>query len=514
MPSLSPTLRVWAIGIFVSISGALFGGDTGSIGSITEMPQFTRHFGQLSEVMRGFVVAVILVPSALTGLLAGSVSDRISRKKTISLGCAIFAIGSALSAGAPNLATLIVGRSIAGSGEGFFLSASTVYLCEISPKHSRGKLICTYQIFITTAIALGFFVVYGTINIASSYSWRLPFILSTITAATVAVGAPFLPYSPRWLMMHGRKPEAELVLNLVTGPEDEEERKELLSVPHVQGQKVAWVDIFAKGVRGRTLLGAFLNVFQQLSGIDFVLFYAPLIFSQAGLDPSTSSFIASGVTGILLAVMSALGSFYVDKIGRRPLIIYGGMSVATCHLCIGSLYASGGAYTKVGKWAVIVLIELFAITFAGSWALCTRLYSSEIQPSRTRSAASSFGQGANQLVNTVVALTSPAFLAKSSYGPYYLYGGLMAFGTAIAFLYMPETIGKTLESIEETFQGSAVAVAWPSIVLRETENLRQRRPSRRRSSAHTDENGRPTFPGRIGMERLGSSAIMGSAIEE
>ncbi|KAL8276631.1 hypothetical protein RQP46_010980 [Phenoliferia psychrophenolica] len=110
--------------------------------------------------------------------------------------------------------------------------------------------------------------------------------------------------------------------------------------------------MFAAGVRGRTFLGAFLNVFQQLSGIDFILFYA-------GLDPDTSSFVASGVTGLLLFAMTLAGTFYVDKIGRRPLILWGGVFTSVCHLSIGSLYASGAAYTPVGKWFVIIFIEVF-----------------------------------------------------------------------------------------------------------------------------------------------------------
>lgn len=139
--------------------------------------------------------------------------------------------------------------------------------------------------------------------------------------------------------------------------------------------------------------------------------------------------------------------------------------------------ASGAAYTPIGKWAVIVLIELFTVTFAGSWALCVRLYTAEIQPSRTRAAASSFGQGVNQLINTILALTSPAFLAKSSFGelyllvlclilkrtslvphlgPYFMYGSLVAVGTLIAYVYMPETIGRSLETYVQYHKHSFV----------------------------------------------------------
>ncbi|SGY78783.1 BQ5605_C008g04951 [Microbotryum silenes-dioicae] len=347
-------------------------------------------------------------------------------------------------------------------------------------------------------------------------------IVSTCVGLIAGLGSLFLlPYSPRWLVSQGRTQEAKAVLALITEHSEEEERKELLSLPP-RGEKAGWIDIFRRGVRGRTILGAFLNVFQQLSGIDFVLFYAPLLFTQAGLDPKTSAFVASGVTGLALFATTALAATWVDKIGRRTLFIWGGLAIAICHACIGSLYASGAAYTEGGKWAIVTLIELYTIIFAGTWSLVTRLYSTEIQPSRTRSPASSFCIGVNQLVNTLVALTSPAFLAKSPFGPYFLYGGLSAFATAVAYIYMQETIGKSLETIDSSFHESPTAVTWPPSLLRTGARRTQagaRRSSRRRSSAaHVDENGKPTFPGNYAMERLGSSngsaGLQGSAIED
>ncbi|KAI5481723.1 hypothetical protein MNV49_002949 [Pseudohyphozyma bogoriensis] len=367
--------RILETGLYatlVCLTGCLFGGDTGSIGSITVMDQFVEHFGELSEFMRGFVVSVILLPSAVTGLVAGKLMDKISRKYTISLGAVIFAVGSGISCGAPNLAVLIVARCIAGAGEGLFLSASTCYLCEIAPRHLRGRVMSCFQLFISGALALGYFTCYGTVKMQSSFAWRTTFAMSTVVALFCAICTPYLPYSPRWLMSKGRRAEAEEVLNLVTGPEDEAERKELLAVP--PADDVGWSHIFEKGVRGRTLLGTFLNVFQMTTGIDFVLFYSPTLFVQAGLDAATSSFIASGVTGIVVFLGTAVGTLFVDRAGRRPMIIGGGIAMTAALLLMGALYASKGAETKGGKWVVILLIEVFAATFAGTWALLVRLY--------------------------------------------------------------------------------------------------------------------------------------------
>lgn len=197
--------------------------------------------------------------------------------------------------------------------------------CEVSPKHLRGKMIVIVQLMTTGAIAFGFFCCYGSVNIPSSISWRLPFIIQTITATSIAATTPFLPYSPRWLVSKGRRNEAEEVLDSVLGVETKgsEERLEMFAIGPAGGKSSFWA-IFEKGrfppihnmprfkttrayvhfpipgVRGRTALGAFLNVFQQLSGIDFVLFFAPLLFAQAGLNAHTAAFLASGVTGLVL----------------------------------------------------------------------------------------------------------------------------------------------------------------------------------------------------------------------
>lgn len=227
------------------------------------MPAFEELFGVLSPMTRGITVACILVPSALSGMVAGSISDAISRKRTIALGAFIFCLGSAMSTGATHLAGLIVGRCIAGAGEGLLLSASAVYVCETSPARLRGRMLCVCQLFITSGIAVGFFTCYASVKITdSSLSWRLPFAISTFTALVLAIGclSSKLVYSPRWLMLKGRRLEAEAVLDLIAGTsaEDVEERRELLGSRVDMTEASKFTDIFSKGVRGRTFLGAFL----------------------------------------------------------------------------------------------------------------------------------------------------------------------------------------------------------------------------------------------------------------
>ncbi|BGP55798.1 hypothetical protein JCM8202v2_003405 [Rhodotorula sphaerocarpa] len=474
------------------------------------MQTFKDEFGELTSIMRGIVVSIILVPSALTGMLAGNVSDRISRKYAIGLGAAVFGVGSVLSAAAvKSLAMLIVGRCIAGAGEGLFLGCLGVYLTEISPRHLRSLMIVIQQIFCTGAIATAFFVCYGTVKIPNSIGWRLPFILQTITSIVLAVGSYFMPYSVRWLLSNGRREEAQVVLDFLAGPEtakNAEERRELVSVTGIgqnRSQLDALRDIWRADVRGRTVLGIALNVFQQLSGIDFVLFYAPLLFNQAGLDPSTSSFVASGCTGIVILVCTVIGTLYIERVGRRRIWLVGGSATASCHLVLGILYATGAARGNVGRFFVIAFIELFAISFVLSWSLVTKLYAAEIQPMRTRAAATSTGQGLNQLANFAVAVSGPAFLEAANFGPYFMYGGFTALGVIFAFVFMPEVRGKTLEGIDSTFQGSSVAVSWPKVFsAAQLSEVRQRKNSRSHSTNLPGET-REEIRAHVAMKTIG-----------
>ena len=203
-----------------------------------------------------------------TGIIGGNVADHISRKKTISLGAFVFALGSIIATASNSLGLLIFARCLAGIGEGLFLSVMGVYITEISPAHLRGRTVTVTQLFTAGSVAAGFFVCYGSTKIASSLSWRLPFAINAASSVVLSGLALACPYSPRWLMIKGRREEAAAVLEWLAGNVDEGEKRELLAVPpQVAGKRAAFLDIWRADVRGRTILGSMLNGFQQLSGM-------------------------------------------------------------------------------------------------------------------------------------------------------------------------------------------------------------------------------------------------------
>ncbi|KAH6682722.1 putative transporter [Halenospora varia] len=471
--------------ILCSFGGFLFGMDTGIIGPITVMTSFTQAFGSSSPTIHGLIVSAILIPAAFSAFFAGRLADILGRPRAIALGAAIFGLGAALEASAVHIGMFVVGRCIEGIGEGLYLGTLVVYICEISPPAYRGPLTTGPQLLITMGIVTGFFTCYGSENIDSSLAWRAPFIiLTTLAFSFSTLSFLFLPASPRWLTLHGRHAEALTVWNqlgvessqrekvdfevevaVVSTPSTTDpsrasspepvERMTIIERTRSKGSvmKAGFLDMFAKDVRMRTLMAAFLMGMQQLSGIDGVLYYAPLLFQQAGLAGTKASFLASGISALLIFAFTIPALIFSDKWGRRGSTIYGGIGLAGIMFLIGSLYASNSVHTTgPARWVVILGIYAFAIVYCVSWAVGIKVYAAEIQPQRTRASATSLAHGSNWITNFLVALTTPVLLARSSCAAYFLWGGCTIITAGVCWVWMPETRGRSLEEIEEAFK--------------------------------------------------------------
>ncbi|KAH8881262.1 sugar transport protein [Thozetella sp. PMI_491] len=451
--------------IITSCVAMSFGLDTGTIGPVTTMPSYIETFGEFSATIHGVIVSSILIPGALAALAAGILADRYGRIRVVKAGSLIFGIGAAIECAAPLLGVFILGRLIKGIGEGLFLSAVYVQVSEMSPARIRGIMTSVPQFLITTGLVLGYFICYGTARMStSSASWRVPLGIMSAFAFLSAGLCMFVPESPRWLLAAGQPEKArEIVARLGLDPV---EQQELLSqhaaLEHAPDQTV-WASLkgtvkdfgeaFSAPFRARTLFGCFIMSFQQFSGIDGVLYYAPVLFKQAGLSSAEASFLASGVSALVIFATTIPATLFADKWGRRTSSIVGGTAISALMLLMGSMYAAGQvqADSGPGRWVVVVSIYLFAIIFSATWAIGFRTFLIESMPRKTRASASSLAQSANWVANYIVALTTPVLIARSTFGAYYFFAAATLLCTVVIIFFMNETRGHSLEAIERQY---------------------------------------------------------------
>lgn len=400
--------------------------DTGTIGPVTTMESFITTFGNFSSTMHGVIVSSILLPGALAALIAGILADRYGRTRMISIGSIVFGIGAALETASFHLAMFMIGRLIKGAGEGIFLSTVYVHVCEISPAKNRGIISAMPQFLITLGLVMGFFISYGTASLEGSISWRLPIAVQAFLAFANAALCSLVPPSPRWLQAKGRAEEARTIISQL-GLDDAEQTVLLAAsacgLEH-SPDSTFWENVkqtthefrgaFAPPFRTRTIFGMFLMAMQQFSGIDGVLYYAPILLQQAGISSSQASFLASGVSALLIMAVTIPATLFADNWGRKTSTLVGGAAIFFLMLLMGSLYAAGEVHagSGAGRWVVIVSIYLFALVFSVTWAISIRSFLIESLPRKTRSSAASLGQGSNWVSSPFTCQYHPSLLQR------------------------------------------------------------------------------------------------------
>ena len=394
------------------------------------MDSFRHDIASTSALLHGLIVSSILLPSAIVSFFAGVFADIVGRPQAVIIAFCIFGLGSAIEAGSVHIAMFIVGRIVIGIGNGLSLSTVVVYICELAPASKRGVLTTLVNLSSGTGDLVGYFICYGTVHIDSSMSWRLPLTLQSLLAFLFAAACVPLPQSPRWLTLCGRHEEARLAwIRLGVSPESEgieadegvnnKKREDTESKTHSDSGEppVATAEaptsfqledstaivshsitrVFRKDVRSRTALGVYYLSIQAFCGIDSILYYAPIVFQQAGIESQESSFLASGVTTIVIVVALIFATWKADSYSRRMQTMVGGCLIFACLFLIAILYASGAVHPSSGaaRWVVIITIYVYVFSYCVTWGMTAKSYPSEIQPPATRATATGLAQSAS-----------------------------------------------------------------------------------------------------------------------
>ena len=434
---------VYVAAAFAGLGGLLFGYDTGVISS-AEL--FLKQEFALSAFALEVIVSGVLAGAAIGALVGGRLADLFGRRTLLIATSIIFAAGALVCAVAGSPAILIVGRFVAGCGIGLSSSTVPVYISEVSPPASRGWTVSLFQLAITVGILLAYLIGYV---LAPTGGWRWMFGLAVIPSAIFCLGMIFLPESPRWLVKQGETGRARGILQKIRGTREfETELAEIESSLKLTTEQGRLSDLLQPSLRAALIVGLGLAVFQQVTGINTVIYYAPIILQSAGIPTASGAILATAGIGLVNVLMTVVSMWLIDRVGRRPLLLVGiaGMVVTLSILAV-SFRASAG--TGALSWLAVISIMLYVASFAISLGPIFWLLISEIYPLRVRNSAEGLSAAFNWGSNLVVSLTFLTLLGKFGTSATFGLYALLAVGAWIFSYYrVPETKGRTLEAIE------------------------------------------------------------------
>ncbi|KAK9319848.1 general substrate transporter [Lipomyces orientalis] len=482
--------RIFALACFASIGGLLFGYDQGVISGVLIMHNFVKHFPSLTNdaTLQGWVVSIMTLGAMFGAFVNGPISDRFSRRWSILYANIVFIIGSVIQCSAERVVMLFIGRFVFGIAIGMLAMVVPLYLSELAPPNIRGALVALQQLSITVGIMCSFWINYGTQYIGgtgdgqSQAAWRTPLALQCFPSMVLAVGTFFLPYSPRWLVSQGREDEAlQTLVRLRRVPvTDYRLALELLEIRAARmfdqqtkvdkyGESASkfyvaleeYKELFTVShLRKRTMIACLLQVIQQFTGINAVIYYAPQFFEAIGLSGNSVNLLATGVVGIVFFFSTIPAVMYLDRWGRRKTLIIGAIGMSIAQLIVATLYAVYGdhfAQHRAAGWAACVFVWIYIASFAFSVACVNWIMPSEMFPPASRGKAVGVAIASNYLSNFVVALITPKMLKSITFGTFYFFLVFCIILGVWTYFCVPETKGVPIEEMDKLFGGNSGA---------------------------------------------------------
>ncbi|MEU1519534.1 sugar porter family MFS transporter [Streptomyces sp. NPDC005811] len=447
-PAVSRRLRV--ITVVATFGGLLFGYDTGVINGA--LPYMTDDLG-LTPVTEGMVTSSLLLGAALGAVTGGRLSDARGRRRTILTLAVLFFVGALGCTLAPTTAVMVVARFVLGLAVGGASVTVPVYLAEVSPAERRGALVTRNELMIVSGQLLAFTsnAVIANVGGESGGVWRWMLVIATVPAVVLWFGMLVMPESPRWLASQSRFPEALEVLKQVRSQQRAEaELSEVsaLAVKDEQEKLGGWQDIKSvPWVRKLMFVGFGIAIVQQITGVNTIMYYGTQILTDAGFA-SDSALTANIANGVISVLATFLGIWLLGRVNRRPMLMVGQIGTTAALLFIGvfSLVLPAG---DGRAYAVLAMTVTFLAFQQGAISPVTWLMLSELFPMRMRG----FGMGVAAVVlwltNFVIGLVFPSLVdgigISSTFFLFVVAGG---FSLAFVKRYVPETKGRTLETLE------------------------------------------------------------------
>ena len=517
------TLHTVSISFIVALGGFLMGFDASVISGVVK---FIEIEFDLDKIQLGWGVASLALAATLAMMVAGPLSDRVGRKPVLRYAALLFLVSAVMSALAPTFLLLVVARMIGGLGVGAALIIAPMYIAEISPSNMRGRMVSINQLNIVIGISVAFFTNYLILQLGQSeaswalslkldeWNWRWMLGLEALPAVSYFIFLWLVPESPRWLIMNGRQSEALAIMTKIHGTElaaiqIEEINSSIRQAENINSSRIK--DLFNKPMRLVLMIGLTVAVLQQITGINAVFFYAPMIFEQSGIG-TDASYMQAILVGLTNLAFTLLAIALIDRIGRKTLLIIGVQGIAVCMFVLAWGF-SNASYTlssediaelpatvdrahissienqtfnsdlefktaltgvlgevsmKQNESALIsaainmnpnvILLGIlgFVASFAVSIGPVMWVLFSELFPNRIRGLAISFVGLVNSAVSFLVQLVFPWQLANvGNAGTFLIYGVFAVIGLLIIMKLLPETKGKSLEELEDILVNQA-----------------------------------------------------------
>ena len=502
--------------LIVALGGFLMGFDASVISGVVG---FIEVEFALTAIQVGWSVSSLALTATLGMMLSGPLSDRMGRKPVLKIAAALFAVSAIASAVAPDFLSLVIARMIGGLGVGAALIVAPMYIAEMAPPASRGRLVSFNQLNIVVGISAAFFSNYLILTLAGSaaawvealrleeWGWRWMLGVETLPAVLYLVALALVPESPRWLAMRGREDEALVVLSRVSGPvQAEGDLREVKASIEAEARlgKASWRALLHPSLRLVLTIGLTVGILQQITGINSVFFYAPMIFEQSGIG-TDASFMQAVLVGLVNLVFTIVAMVLIDRLGRRPLLGFGLSGIAVSMLLLAWGFGSAtytldregiaglpedldrgaltvlvdqtfdsdtafreGLYGAIGQdayqrhesalvssaidmnpWLILFAVLGFVASFAVSLGPVMWVLFSELFPNRVRGVAISFSGLINSAVAFLVTLVFPWQLEHlGNSATFLIYGLFAAIGLVLVMRILPETKGRSLEELE------------------------------------------------------------------
>ena len=422
-----------------ALGGLLFGFDTAVIAGATH--QLTQVYS-LTPTELGITVAIALVGTVIGAMSAGAIGQKFGGRDTLRVMAVLYVISALGSGFAWSWPVLLVARFIGGLGIGGSSVLGPVYIAELAPAKWRGRLVGMFQVNIVVGILLAYFsnFVIAQLHLGAT-EWRWQLGIAALPAILFLIMLFGIPRSSRWLVTQDRVDEARQVLEMMGSPNSEEELKEIVDSIHLERAHKS-EPLFSWKYRRPIFLAVTIGMFNQLSGINAILYYLNDIFAAAGFSRMSGDLqaVAIGATNL---VFTLLAMTMIDKLGRKKLLLLGSVGMAICLTGVAAVF-----FTQRHQAYLVWLLVGYIAFFAFSQGAVIWVYISEVFPTKVRSKGQSLGSSSHWIMNTAIAFTFPQLAKSSGAYPFVFFAAMMVVQFFVVLIAYPETKGVTLEQLQ------------------------------------------------------------------